>query len=224
MYDIRDNKSYTVRKLADGNCWMVENLRLGGSTAITLHSSDSDVSSDWVLPAAQTSGSDEWSDASNSTNTKHVYAQSDTTYGNLYNWYTATAGTGTGDMETTDTANPVNATDSICPKGWRLPDGGQSTNKSFYALDVALGGNGSPRADATQRDRFNNVPYSFPYSGYYNYYGGVTDQGSNGLWWSRSAFTAVGQTYYFTLGANSYMDPQHPNSVGYGFSVRCVAE
>ena len=34
LYDIRDNNSYTVRKLADGNCWMTENLRLefDGST------------------------------------------------------------------------------------------------------------------------------------------------------------------------------------------------
>ena len=27
LYDIRDNNSYTIRKLADGNCWMTGNLK-----------------------------------------------------------------------------------------------------------------------------------------------------------------------------------------------------
>ena len=37
LYDIRDNNSYTIRKLADGNCWMTSNLKYtltANSTAI----------------------------------------------------------------------------------------------------------------------------------------------------------------------------------------------
>ena len=223
MYDIRDNKSYTVAKLADGDCWMTQNLRLGDSSAITLHPSDSDVSADWELPAAQTSGSGSWSDASNSNNTKHVYAQSNTTYGNLYNWYTATAGTGLGTMSSTSAANLTNASSSICPKGWRLPDGGTSATKSWYALDIALGGKGTNRTDATQRNKFINAPYSFPYSGYYNYGNGLSNQGSYGYWWSRSAYTTAGLAYYFLLYSNGYVGPRTNINVGNGLAVRCVA-
>ena len=219
-----DNQQYTIRKHEDGNCWMTQNLRLGStSSTITLTPDDSNVTSTYVLPIAQNSGSSAWSDASNSTNSEHVYAQTSTTYGHLYNWYTATAGTGLGTMKSTSASNLDNATDSICPKGWRLPDGGTSTTKSWYALDIALGGNGTNRTDATQRDKFINAPYSFPYSGYYNYGGGLLGQGSNGYWWSRSAYTTAGLAYSFSLYSGGYVYPQGNSYVGRGFTVRCVS-
>ncbi|MBR0416074.1 hypothetical protein IJI64_02860, partial [Candidatus Saccharibacteria bacterium] len=44
LSDIRDGETYTVRKLADGHCWMTENLRLGDPTKeITLTPADSNV-------------------------------------------------------------------------------------------------------------------------------------------------------------------------------------
>ena len=88
----------------------------------------------------------------------------------------------------------------------------------------ALGGNGTNRTDATQRNKFINAPYSFPYSGTYNYGGGLTNQGSYGYWWSRSASTTAGQAYGFSLNSSGLVRPQHINYVGYGFSVRCVSE
>lgn len=33
MVDKRDSQAYTIRKLADGNCWMVENLRFGATSS-----------------------------------------------------------------------------------------------------------------------------------------------------------------------------------------------
>ena len=36
LEDIRDNNVYTVAKLADGKCWMIENLRLDDSSEITV--------------------------------------------------------------------------------------------------------------------------------------------------------------------------------------------
>ena len=51
-----DHSTYTIRKLADGNCWMIDNLRLPGGTTIT--SSDSDVTSNYTLPSSSTSGFD----------------------------------------------------------------------------------------------------------------------------------------------------------------------
>ena len=88
----------------------------------------------------------------------------------------------------------------------------------------ALGGNGTNRTDATQRNKFINAPYSFPYSGYYNPGGGLNGQGSGGHWWSRSASTSAGQAYNFYLGSNGYVYPQNSTDVGHGFTVRCVSE
>lgn len=45
LRDTRDNKSYWVTKLKDGNCWMSQNLALDLSTSTTLTSEKSDVSS-----------------------------------------------------------------------------------------------------------------------------------------------------------------------------------
>lgn len=43
LIDERDGKAYWVAKLADGNCWMTQNLDLDLSTGRTLTSTDSDV-------------------------------------------------------------------------------------------------------------------------------------------------------------------------------------
>lgn len=198
---------------------MTENLRLGGSSIITLRPQDSNVSSDWEVPAVQTSGTTAWA-----VDTKHIYSTGSTTYGNYYSWYTATAGTGTSSMSSASTSDPTNTTDSICPKGWRLPDGGTSPTKSWYALDRALGGSGTNRTDATQLDKYLNSPYYFGYSGLYNYNGGVNKQGSSGYWWSRSAGTTAGGAYNFGLSStDSFVRFQYSgDSVAYGFSVRCV--
>lgn len=46
LIDVRDGKGYWVEKLADGNCWMTQNLALDLTTA-GLSTADSDVTSNW---------------------------------------------------------------------------------------------------------------------------------------------------------------------------------
>ena len=213
LTDIRDSKTYRVRKLADGNIWMTQNLALGsGSGAITLHSYDSDVSSDWVLPQAQTSGSDAWVN----TNVKHLYATNNTTYGNYYNWFTATAGTGLDTM-----SSPEIASSSICARGWQLPNGGESLIRSFYALDLALGGPGNNSPGVARLNKYINAPQSFPYSGVYNNLG-VRFQGSVGYWWTRSVY-AAGVAHSFSITTDG-VQVRNSNSVGNGWTVRCIAK
>lgn len=48
LRDTRDGKMYWVSKLADGKCWMTQNLDLDLSTSKYLSPSDSDVSSNWT--------------------------------------------------------------------------------------------------------------------------------------------------------------------------------
>ena len=47
LIDNRDQHPYLVRRLADGNCWMVENLDIELSTSGTLTPENSDISEDW---------------------------------------------------------------------------------------------------------------------------------------------------------------------------------
>lgn len=48
LMDVRDGKYYWVNKLADGKCWMTQNLDLDLSASKALASSDSDVLSSWM--------------------------------------------------------------------------------------------------------------------------------------------------------------------------------
>ena len=48
LTDTRDGKQYWVTKLADGNCWMTQNLDLDLSTSKALTPDDSDVSRSWT--------------------------------------------------------------------------------------------------------------------------------------------------------------------------------
>ena len=53
LIDTRDGKAYWVARLADGNCWMTQNLALDLSTGKTLTPSDSDVAGNWT-PSSST--------------------------------------------------------------------------------------------------------------------------------------------------------------------------
>ena len=105
LTDTRDGNTYTVKKLADGNCWMTENLRIAGKT-LTADDSDLPSGTTWTVPASSLSGFDDF-------NQNDVYV--DSTYGGYYSFYAATAGWGTTSV--TSGSSPR----SICPKGWRLP-------------------------------------------------------------------------------------------------------
>ena len=52
LIDSRDGKEYWVAKLADGNCWMTQNLAYDLVKGKILTPSDTDVTSDWVVPTS----------------------------------------------------------------------------------------------------------------------------------------------------------------------------
>ena len=226
LTDTRDNKTYVVRKLKDGRCWMVQNLALGGTSPITLTPADSNVSANFTLSASSNSfgttndaagidinrmydNGNTWLDGTtvNTTGTP----PSQTQYmGNYYNWYTATAGSGTYATST----EGDNALQSICPKGWRLPTGGAITsagNGEFQKLYDAYGNATDFVSDASA------IPSGFWYDSFAHH------QGSYGFWWSR---TASGATSGYDMAFDiSNANPQnYVSSKRVGNSVRCVAE
>ena len=184
---------------------MTQNLRLLG--ARTLTSANSDVTSNYALPASSDSG---WctDDTEACYNKQNVLGSGNTTYGVYYSWVAATAGTGTYSMIS------GNASSSICPKGWRLPTGGSSGE--FQGLYDA-GYNTTAKMQSTD----GTIGPGFVLSGY-RLGGGTNYQGSNGRYWSSTAYGSGG-----AYGLSLYSWNVFPASgyyKYYGFSVRCVAK
>ena len=78
LKDTRDNKYYTVRKLADGNCWMTDNLAY--AKAGTLEQVDSDVqNTNFSLASSDiyTKGGEKWQ---GNADKKFIYDRPDPTY------------------------------------------------------------------------------------------------------------------------------------------------
>ena len=206
LTDTRDNSTYQVRKLADGNCWMVQNLKLGSTSKMTLHNTDTDITdASWTLPASSNIP------ASYDNAQMHIGTASDSgwtaIYGNYYNWPAATAGKGTYST----TSGNINV--SICPKGWKLPKGeASSVDYSLAKLYSAYGSSASNFRSAT------NTGTGY-WSGYY-YSGSLGQAGSYGYWWSRTARN--GDYAYGLNTVSSYVKPQYSGNKAFGFSVRCV--
>ncbi|MBQ3309945.1 InlB B-repeat-containing protein [Candidatus Saccharibacteria bacterium] len=224
LTDTRDNKTYVVRKLADGKCWMAQNLRLGGSSPITLTPADSNVTSDFTLSATSNSfgatnnaagvdinrmhdNGDAWLNGT-SLQTSGTPPSQTQYIGNYYNWYTATAGSGTYST----TADAI-VTQSICPKGWRLPNGGAinaTTNNGELQQLYNAYGNYSNFISATSAVK------SGLWSG-----SSASSQGSTGDWWSRTA--SNNSAGYALDVSTSSISPQGTLYKRSGYSVRCVA-
>ena len=154
LIDTRDNNTYTVSKLADGKCWMTQNLRIINKT---ITPTDSDVTSNYTIPASSISGF-------SSNDTSNAYIDSDDGF---YTWYTATAGTGTQVFST----RGQNTTVSICPKGWRLPTG--ESSDEFQALYNNYNSSSALRSN----------PVNLTLSGYVRS-SARSGQGSYGRYWS----------------------------------------
>lgn len=131
-------QNYQVAKLADNNCWMLTNLKLGNSEGpITLTPADTNIASNFELPQVVASGT---ADPDNPGVYGSVPGNTNsgaTNYGYLYNWSAATA----GESRTTHDQNAGDAPYSICPLNWRLPTGG--VDGDFSILDIAFGGSGA---------------------------------------------------------------------------------
>ena len=191
LRDTRDGNTYTVAKLRDGKCWMTQNLRIINKT---LTPADSDVTSNYTIPASSLSGF-------NAYDTSNAYVDSDSGF---YTWYTATAGTGTVALATYG----QNTTVSICPKGWRLPtsvnSGDFQTLYNNYNSSFAL----------------RSSPANFTLSGWVNI-SSHKDRGSYGWYWSSTVSSNYG-AHYLRLNASNVTPAFNTNKYN-GSSVRCIA-
>ena len=253
LTDPRDNQTYKVARLKDGKCWMVENLNLAGGTALSADNTDVDAtyinsfttsnnltkdgnmirlpasavknSGDNNLADATQFGTDNYSYVFNSSNTTNCGASGQNTpcY-SYYSWDAATLGSGrTIDAENTD------APYSICPKGWRLPTSGNTSNNEwkrgdFYKLATAYGANLESNAHEDSSTFYNNAgpgttPNFLPAGNYGN--GTFLNWDSSGNYWSSTSdsdSSSAHSLYFFSSLVVSASGGDRVN----GFSVRCL--
>ena len=145
-------------------------------------------------------------------------------YGNYYNWYSATAGNGTYSKSSGNTAG------DLCPTGWHLPTGIGSGE--FGLLSNSLGGykNASDVAQtmdsstaptaAIMEKRLRHFPNDFLYSGYANG-ASFSSRGSSGLYWSSTAYSS-GYAYYLYFYSSEVYSGTRNYFKYYGRTVRCL--
>ncbi len=336
LVDTRDGKKYWVSKLADGNCWMVQNLALD-IPATGLKAADTDITTDWnqsskypptvtetsipvmvegggpatstrswnlgdyVLvapkdntlcltptppnaespsdnrisgrpgdnifdycknivnvantkwqPGYQATAGQNWTPLElentviavkpNNINDLNAGGTYDAHYlaGNYYQWNTATAGTG-GTQITANKDNPVNASNSICPKNWRLPTSQMSTysldskyGPTFYKLlklygydffdtPVATDEIRTPAISPDQEYNLALAPFYYTRSGIIQPQAGAFHRmGFNANAWSASAATILAHAFGAGMNTNDLYLSATDRYLGH--IVRCVVK
>lgn len=231
-----DGQQYQVAKLADNNCWTLNNLKLGSTTGtITLTPADSNVTADWVLPQVGLSGTNYHNSPivdSPGSGSSDILAN--TFYGYYYNWCAATAGVpsaSAGQPGYTCTASstmPDDAVQDICPAGWRLPVGGVSGNATneFSNLNARMAGfvdDQDPTYQASS-NFYDNWVYDSPIKGVFaGHRSGAlwSNVGVNGRYWSSSHHSSAGNAYTPIFSATSIAVSNNTNR-SFRISVRCT--
>ena len=221
--DTRDDHVYTIQRLADGNCWMMENLDLGRTELTTdLTPANTNLSSSitsstfnsWI----KTSGTASYTSAelipitaSNSYDRRDFDFTSGIPYGTLYNYCAASAGTICADNK----MNDEDASYDICPAGWRLPTGGDSGE--FKALSALPNYNDSIKLRAS----IDNGGAAFALAG--NFYNSLDSQGRFSGYWS-STRSSGSYMYSFSTSSDSSSSvwPTSTSTRYYGHSIRCL--
>jgi uncharacterized protein (TIGR02145 family) len=135
------------------------------------------------------------------------YSGDSTAYGAVYNWYTV----GTG---------------KLCPEGWHVPsDEDWTTLTDFLGGSDVAGGllkeTGSvhwikPNAGATNESGFTALA-----SGYRSAYGGFSNLGHYGVWWTSTEWSSTGAWYRDLYNGYESADRSNTSKQG-GASVRCI--
>ena len=146
--------------------------------------------------------------------------------GNYYNWTAAIASNNS--TNTGSTAGDI-AANSICPKGWRLPNASQTSNEynefgiMLYKAGITSNlsaGNESVGYATNGFNKLRSNPYYFVRSGYI---GGSTlgSSGVYGYYWSSTVSSST--RAYLLLFAGTVIYPGRNDNRYGGWSVRCVA-
>ncbi len=250
LTDQRDNQTYAIAKLADGKCWMIENLRLDSQYTVGNNQTDPSVTNASISQGYNPSfiglAEPETTNFYNSTTANSLYSIDGSTastisgsnqgyrfprynnfntsqraanttntnvntysYGNYYTWHAVIA-------DTTHYTSGAHNTTSICPKGWSIPQG-NNTSAGFTKLDIDMGGTGARQSTAEASNRWRKYPSNFLLSG-----GFSSSRGSSGYYWSSTA-GGNGSSNGLYL-SSTIVNPTYYTDKPYGLTARCVAD
>ncbi|MBQ3436645.1 hypothetical protein IJG26_01670 [Candidatus Saccharibacteria bacterium] len=255
LTDSRDNQTYAIAKLTDGNCWMIENLRLDNTATLTLANtnnplndgvnvtlkhdySDTDTFNTLSATSSVNTAPSGWcgsissdcynqsrlrtdNTANRATDNPNTGSSAMYSYGNYYNWYSATAGNGTYSKSSGTTDG------DLCPAGWHLPYGssdtgtkGGNTAGGFYYLANSIVATTNNTINSKKHRTF---PNNYVCSGFV-YTDSLSWRGSRGFYWSSTA-NSNDRVYDLRLRIDSAgVSPGTDNlSKFYGMALRCVA-
>lgn len=243
VMDSRDGEYYLVQRLKDGKCWMLNDLRLGSTTeSITLTKEDTNMSAaTWELPKSgsncfNTSSCTGTNGKSGTGLTVPAIDASDkgarfTHYGKynfnigtvLYNYCAATAGTFCSSNN-----NSSSPSYSICPAGWRLPTGSNSSGAKgeTYNLCTAYKGSACSNALNTQTNMTPDAAsahyaLNIQLAGKISYNNRNVKESGADYWTTTNDIrggTTAAAFYFTTTGVYAFPSNYRHN----GNSIRCV--
>jgi uncharacterized protein (TIGR02145 family) len=232
LKDTRGGPQYQVAKLADGNCWMLDNLKLADYTATAADTDLNDINS-FTIPALDIT-------KNSNADTPYVYGPMPgdtgagaTNYGYLYNWPAVTAGESMATMPGDDTKNNL-APNSICPKGWRLPAGGEvfEVSNEFDQLNAAMAGYSGNQDPLYQANFYsvsvgnlqNTGPFKGVLAGEWNgHFKRFDAHGKSGMFWSAKASVLSPHQAHAMIFNAFYAPMTHAEHLrSNGNAVRCV--
>ena len=146
-------------------------------------------------------------DGTSSDPMQSMATSGDWKYGGYYNYCAASAGSYCYGSGTSYGTSSGNATEDICPKGWRMPTGNSGEYQTLYN-----------NASYNTYDKYREA-LRLPLSGYF-YDGSAGDQGSYGRWWSSTRNSSYFMYYLYANTSDIY--PAGNTNRGVGYSVRCV--
>ena len=201
--------TYTVRYLADGHFWMVDDLKYPTACNKTQFSGASSQGS----LGANIPGF--YGDCHNINDSSTPAAR-----GYLYDWMFvmqhAEAYFGSSwDPGCTNNPGTKAACQGICPEGWHVPTGNSSTGE-FTLLNNAVNG-GSTCSDAGLK---NIKTFNAVYGGYSNTSGTLYYQGSHAYYWSSTCHATNYAYHLYFYG--TYVYPSSNDKKNDGYSLRCV--
>jgi uncharacterized protein (TIGR02145 family) len=239
VYDNRDETAYTVQKLSDGKCWLLDNLALDltNQTVVNALTNANTNASTTTLNYLKNGGGtssnkyaitglslSNWTSGSSfsaplvNTSYKNTTNSGDSLsgatswkYGMYYNYCAASAGSYCWGNGSSSGSPSGNATEDICPKGWHLPTG--TSTGDYYTLY------GTYYTTATKLRNALHLPLAGGADG-----NGVSGRGSAGGWWTSSKFsnnTGMDTLYIYNSGANVNGSPMGAGR-DLGYSIRCI--
>ena len=235
--DIRDNEEYRFAKLADGNCWMLDNLRLdptNPNTAANMNEQNTNAPAEAVynyLHGGNSSGNTGWSENAvanvnigfssyvnpiiNNANKGDIainYGNGSGKIGVYYNYCAASIGT------ICSQTNALSIEYDICPYAWRIPSGagGSQAADGDYGMLYYSYRNALPSQD----DAFRSA-LSITLSGAMGNNNGYGVNSFSRIWSSIAVDTSNNSWYLYV--DSSRVEPTGFNATREdGYSVRCI--